>query len=49
VTEKKDSEKFEARVLNDEELSQVIGGDDCPTETGSTMSVCHIDGVNDGD
>ncbi|PCC68624.1 hypothetical protein SAMN02745121_05298 [Nannocystis exedens] len=48
---KKDDEKklpkFKANTLGVDELCQVTGG--MPSETGSTKSFCHIDGVDDGD
>ncbi|WAS95758.1 hypothetical protein [Nannocystis punicea] len=48
---KTDSEKklpkFQANTLGADELCQVTGG--MPPETGATTSMCHADGVDDGD
>lgn len=44
---------FEVRVLDESELSVVAGGaaggEVYDTQTSSTHSVCHKDGVNDDD
>ncbi|MFZ6178863.1 hypothetical protein [Nannocystis pusilla] len=48
---KQDSEKklpkFKAETLGADELCQVTGG--MPPETGSTRSLCHVDGLTDCD
>ncbi|PCC68623.1 hypothetical protein SAMN02745121_05297 [Nannocystis exedens] len=48
---KQDSEKklpkFEARTLGADELGRVTGG--FPPESAGCVSVCHADGIYDGD
>jgi hypothetical protein len=39
--------KFKARTLGAGELSQVTGG--MPPESAGSVSVCHADGIYDGD
>lgn len=50
-TKKHDSEKklpkFKGNTLGADELCRVTGG--MPPETGSTKSICHEDGIDDGD
>lgn len=50
-TKKNDSAKklpkFKANTLGADELCKVTGG--MPPETGSTRSICHVDGIDDGD
>lgn len=45
---KKPLPKLNARTLDVADLSKVTGGM-MPSHTGSTRSICHIDGVDDGD
>jgi len=45
--DKKSLPKFKAVTLGADELSKVVGGgEEC---TCGTVSVCHIDGTDDGD
>lgn len=39
--------KFSGRTLGADELCRVTGGRE--PESGSTWSICHIDGIDDGD
>jgi hypothetical protein len=45
--DKKSLPKFRAVTLGPDELSKAVGGD--PDCTCGTVSVCHIDGTDDGD
>lgn len=45
--DKKSLPKFKAVTLGADELSKAVGGDgEC---TCGTVSVCHVDGTDDGD
>ena len=45
-SDKKPLPKFKAVTLGPDELSKVVGGNEC---TCGTVSVCHVDGTTDGD
>jgi hypothetical protein len=44
--DKKSLPRFKAVTLGPDELSKAVGGLEC---TCGTVSVCHIDGTDDGD
>jgi len=44
--DKKSLPKFKAVTLGPDELSKAVGGLEC---TCGTVSVCHVDGTDDGD
>ena len=46
---KKSLPKFKAVTLGADELNKAVGGVDYQDCTCGTVSVCHIDGTDDGD